>query len=468
MGETVPNPTKVAQLLQARLKEDDSLSSLGHALHASVALDAAGKFILDRVEDIVVQTDEIDGRMLQWEGGLTTTGLLLTGLLNLKDVKPITQAQADKFATYLLSRLSVQLPRGALALAQSVLALTSSAVSPVCITLIGTPRITSDKPELHVRISNLLGESLKVPPTSVLAQSATRVADDVVVLSKEPFKVAKDPTEYVLELRLDPGQYKFMLSAGTHSSAISVRILGSVKLQYLEVGLGDADGSIAPTLTKLEYRSALDEPLRADSTHNLIMKFQITRAVHQAFLRLHSKRREIIFVAERDSSNVYKINVNLVSELTYGGEFYMELILGDSVMGNPFVWGLGTVDVKLPTPEPEKVNAVGPKPTINHLFRQPDKRPPQAVSMLFTILVAFPLLILIVCWFKIGINFDNVTLKAFFFHLSFGAILALFGYFWYQLNMFTTCKLLAVFGLFTFLSGYCVLSEMAKRKQKKQ
>jgi oligosaccharyltransferase complex subunit delta (ribophorin II) len=34
---------------------------------------------VERVEDALVQADEVDGRMLQFEGGLSVTSVVLTG-----------------------------------------------------------------------------------------------------------------------------------------------------------------------------------------------------------------------------------------------------------------------------------------------------------------------------------------------------------------------------------------------------
>lgn len=67
----MPAPAKVAQLLQAQLKQDDGLQSLGQALHAASLLGSSGQFALQRVEDAIVQADEVDGQMLQWEGQYT-------------------------------------------------------------------------------------------------------------------------------------------------------------------------------------------------------------------------------------------------------------------------------------------------------------------------------------------------------------------------------------------------------------
>lgn len=465
LGQAIPNPVKVAQVIQAKLKEDDSLQSLGHALHAAALLGDAGKFMNSRIEDVVVQADEIDGRMLQWEGGLSTTSLLLTGLLKTPGAKPLTQAQADKFATYLLNRRSVQNPKGVVALLEALNALSSSNVSPVSITLVGPPYIKTDKPDLQLRISDLLGNALKPVPSPVIAQSATRVTDDVVVLSKQTLTPGTNPTDFSLPLRLEPGQYKIALSAGSHSSSVSVRVLGPVTLKTFEIGLGDADGSAAARLTKLQYPNKLSTTLQADSSQHLIVKFSLDHSVHQSFLKLSSGKREIIFVAEKDNSQMYKIEVNLAQELSHSGIFDVELILGDSVMSNSLLWNVGKLEVKLGTSEPPSTVTRGAKPEIHHLFRPAEKRPPHVVSMFFTFLVAAPLLLLLLMWIKIGINFSNFTITALPFHLGLASILGLFTMFWIKLDMFTTCGWLIPLGAFTFLAGNRLLSRIAKQKK---
>lgn len=463
----VGNPTKVSQLIQARLKEDDSLQSLGHALHASVHLGNAGKFILDRIEDVVVQADEVDGKMLQWEGGLTMTSLLLTGLLKIPGTKPLTQEQADKFATYLLNRRTVQNPRGAVALVEALQALASSSVSPVSITLIGPPYVTTIKPELRIQISDVFGQPLKQAPTPVVAQSATRIKDDVVVLSKQPLTKGKTQTEFTLPLTIDPGHYKIAVSAGAHSTSITVRVMGPVTIKSFEIGLGDTDGTAATKLVKLQQPNQLTTTLQADSSQHLIVKFSLDRAVHQTFLKLSSGKREIIFVAEKDNSQMYKIEVNLAQQLANSGVFAMELILGDSIMSNSVQWNIGKLELKLGSAEQPPTTNVsrGPKPVIEHLFRQAEKRPPQVFSMFFTGLCAAPLLLLFILWGKIGINMKNFSMTAIPFHLGLGGILSLFGLFWLKLDMFTTCGWLIPLAMFTFLSGNRLLRKIAKQKK---
>ncbi|KAF5281297.1 hypothetical protein FQA39_LY05183 [Lamprigera yunnana] len=463
--EAIPNPVKISQLLQAKLKEDDSLPSVGHALHAGSLLGNAGQFAIQYIEDVVVQADEVDGRMLQWEGGLTVTSLLLTGLLSLPEKKPFTQSQADKFATYLLTRKTVQNVKGIISLLEAASALSKSEISPVSITFIDSAQVTNLKPDLKIRISNIFGEALTPAQSPVIAQSATRTTDDVVVLSKQPFNQGSEPVEYVLPLRLDPGQYRVGVTAGSHSAALMIRVLGPVNVQWLEVGLGDADGTSAPRLTKLQHPSKLSASLQADSSHHLILRFSLSRPIQQPFLRLSSAKKEIIFVAELDSSKAYKIDVNLATEMSHSGTFEMELILGDSVMSNPMRWLFGNIEVSLSVPEPTQSTSHGPQPEIKHIFRPAEKRPAQVVSMLFTAMAASPLLLLLLLWAKLGLNFNNFSFAAIPFHTGLGSIFALFTCFWLKLDMFATCAWLIPIGGFTFLSGHHILSKLAKHKK---
>lgn len=76
--------TALVRNLQTILKKDDSLSSLAYAFHAASQLGAPAAPIADWIEGAIAQADEIDGKMLQFEGGLSITGLLLNGAFKYK------------------------------------------------------------------------------------------------------------------------------------------------------------------------------------------------------------------------------------------------------------------------------------------------------------------------------------------------------------------------------------------------
>lgn len=467
LGQQIPNPTKVAQLVQSQLKADDNVLNLGYGLHLASLLGNSGKFITERIEDIVVQADEVDGKLLQWEGGLSTTSLIITGLLKFPTVNSLTQVQADKLANYLLSRTTVQTPKGVSSLLDAAVALSSSKVSPVSISIAGPSSVSVDSPNLRIQVSDIFGRPIKPAPSPVVAQSATRIADDVVVLAKQPLAASAKETEFVLPLKLEPGFYKILLNVGSHSATLNARVLGPVAVKSFDIGLSDADGSSAPKLEKVNYPNKVSKRLQGDSGQNLLVKFTLSRQVHQAFVRLSSGKKEIIFVAGQESNNQYKVEADLGQELPVSDVFDIELIIGDSIVTNPFRWSVGEIEVKITNPQSAGLPKIvrGPKPEIVHMFRQPDKRPAKSVSLLFTALTAAPFLILLALWAKIGVNLGNFSARAVPFHLGFGAILGLFTLFWLQLDMFTTCAWLIPVGSFTFFTGHRFLSYVARGKK---
>lgn len=59
---------------------------------------------------------------------------------------------------------------------------------PVAITLASPAAVSLEQPRVSVRVSDLLGQPLSADPLTVTAESATRVGDEVVVLSKKKFE----------------------------------------------------------------------------------------------------------------------------------------------------------------------------------------------------------------------------------------------------------------------------------------
>ncbi|CAG2055222.1 unnamed protein product [Timema podura] len=497
--------TKLIKTLQAALKKDDSLVNLGYSFLIAAQLGTDGTFAFDRIEDAIVQADEVDSRFLQFEGGLSITALLVNGAYQLAATvnksPPITGDQAVKFANYFLSRRSVQTTKGAYSLLEVLGTLTKNKFHlPVSITLASQAAVSLEQPQVTVKVSDLLGQPLSAVPLTVTAESATRVGDDVVVLSKKKFEpVAGDTSLYTVNLMVtkpERGFYKLTVSAavpkpdprlvGNIGASLAVKVLSSVAVENVEVGTADADQTTQAKLAKVSYPSKLTSVVEADTLQKLITKFNLKdkgtgklMTVHQAFVKLTHRetKAEIIFVADADSTKTYKLDVDIgakASEFGYlSGQYSMELLVGDSVLSNSFSWHVADVVLKFPeytsTPTPSKDPYLyAPKPEIQHMFREPDSRPPVAVSNLFTGLLGVPLLLLFILWAKLGVNVSNfpLSLSAVGFHLGLGGIFGLFGVFWLQLNMFQTMKYLLALGVVTFLCGNKLLAGIAqKRKQ---
>jgi len=203
--------------------------------------------------------------------------------------------------------------------------------------------------------------------------------------------------------------------------------------------------------------------------------------VHQAFVAfVHEKtNKELIFVAEPDAATaVYKFDVDMQKSAKdfdgLSGKYNIRLIVGDSVVSNAIDWHLADVTLKLPPSEAKKVKkseliSYDKLPEIKHLFREPEKRPPQVVSDAFTAICLAPILLLLVLWLRVGINFGNLTpsLWTLGFHAGLAGIFGLYFVFWLNLNMFVTLKYLAGIGGVTFLCGNRMLQAMAERRKQK-
>ncbi|XP_017961972.1 dolichyl-diphosphooligosaccharide--protein glycosyltransferase subunit 2 [Drosophila navojoa] len=484
---------KIVKRLQEVLKRDDTLSGLGYAFNVAIQLGPSASFIADRTEDAIVQADEVDGRLLQFEGGLSITALILNGVFGVSKAfnkpAPVTADQAVKFANYLLSRRSVQTAKGAHVLIEALKTISSAdKISPICIQLIGNGQLEAQSPTLNVAVVDLLGKPLSPPVTSLSAKISVKKDGSVLAEKIQLVSKSSDKTTYAADLSsLKPGRgiYQAELNGdGVYKQNLQFKVLGRVKVQTLEVGIAESDASAATRKQSVSYPNKLKDTLTADSTQKLLLKVLLVDestnkpiAVHQVFVRLQNREtdKEIIFVAEQDSSKAYKFDMDVGNQGKnfnfQNGLYNIYLTVGDASLSNSFDWLLAPVQLKFNQPDrdvkPRHVN--GPLPEIEHQFRVPDKRPPRIVSDIFTGLCITPLVLLFVFWAKLGINVSNFTLSpsTIGFHLGFGGILALFFVFWLRLNMFQTLRLLIPIAVFTFLCGNRLLRRLYAQRNAK-
>ncbi|KAK2585464.1 hypothetical protein KPH14_010122 [Odynerus spinipes] len=495
---------KLAKTLQVALRKDDSLWNLGYTFHIASDLGPAGQFAFDRIEDAIIQADEVNGQFLQFEGGLSITSFLVNGIFklgsSLKKRPPLTSQQIVKLTNYLLSRRSVQTPKGVLSLLSALNTLAVNEFeTPVCITLPDEGVIVSSKqPLVTVKVCNIFGKPLPTVP-KVIANSATKIDNDTAIISKKTLQPsATDKTLFTMdfmEAKPDRGFYKISISAASVTNIVKIKVLTDVMVDYLKIGTGDADQTTQPKLSRVAFPEKLNQKIEADSQQKLVIRFLLRDSankkpmrVHQAFIRLSSvstsnsyeEGNEIIFVAEPDNSHVYKFDMPLTSAaVNFGyqsGDYNIDLIIGDAVLSNSFQWTVATVNLKFPdavatesngknASYKQKSNIYTTKPEIKHMFREPEKRPPAFVSNLFTGLCLAPALLLFILWAKLGVNISNfpLSISAVLFHLGLGSIFVLFGIFWLKLNMFVTLRYLLGLGVVTFLAGNKLLSNIAHR-----
>ena len=108
----------IEKRLNALAKTDDSVLGQGYALLTGAQLSQPiAKFYSDSINDLVQQADEVDGRTLQYEGGVGTTALLVNALYEVAEkagvpVK-IDPKQLVKFASYFSTKKHVATLRSA-------------------------------------------------------------------------------------------------------------------------------------------------------------------------------------------------------------------------------------------------------------------------------------------------------------------------------------------------------------------
>ncbi|XP_078665506.1 dolichyl-diphosphooligosaccharide--protein glycosyltransferase subunit 2-like isoform X1 [Branchiostoma floridae x Branchiostoma belcheri] len=498
------NSNEVVNALTEALKTDDSILSGSMALHiaAQLSKDADVKVIFESIEDLVAQADEVGEKYLQFEGDLGLTSFFVVGAYRLaghQNKAPlIMEDQSVKFANYLLSRKHVQSPKNAYDVVAGLSTLANNKYHiPVCITRQSSMTVSSAQSKVQVRVSNVMSGALG--KLTVKADSAERKEDGAVVLSNSALAAnPRDNTLYELDfLKTKAGRgfytIEFSVTAdkpdsrliGLSGAQVEVKVVTTVNVEEVELALEDKDQSTPPRVTKVQYPQKTGSNLAGDHHQNLVMKFLLkdkadnsAMEAHQAFVRLTNKRtkQEVIFVAEADDDHLYKFELDIGASAkehfnSLSGLYAMDLVVGDALIQNPFAWNVADLQLKFPedsATSEEKPNLYQPREEIQHMFREPEKRPPATVSTTFTALVLLPVLILLGLWIKLGVNIANfpLSLSAIGFHIGLGSILVLYYLFFVQLNMFDTLKYLAILGTLTFLAGNRLLGSIAnKRKQ---
>ncbi|KAI2808529.1 proteasome regulatory particle base subunit [Blomia tropicalis] len=495
---------KFSKLLVAAMKRDETLLNTGLAFQLASKFSKAEdrNVFVEKIGDTIVQADEINGKLLQFEGGLGVSAAIVNGIYQLATAsnKPIgiTNEQALKLVNYFLSRKYVLTAKGASEVIESLSLFANNKYHiPLIVSKYGSSSLSAENSILTIKVTNVLG--LPVGPVTVTGTTLTPQGEKTSLLKDIAFKpVTGDSTLFAydfFEKPLPSGFYSLKVNAipTKSDSRIFGNSLVEIKLSILtQVDIVNAELNIADSETgsrsnKLSFPSAISETLEADYSQRIQLKFQLKDRLdnsknvraHQAFLHFHNEqtKQEIVFIAEQDSLGTYKVDLNLQVRSkdfnNLSGKYKLSLIIGDALVMNSINWQMATIQIQFsagsqPTSTGSSTSSeYTAKPEIRHIFREQEKRPHPVVSNFFTFLVMLPFVGLFVMWFKIGINFSRFqfSLSAILFHTSLALIFLLYACFFIQLNMFQTVKYLAGFSLLAYLSGHSLLSNMIRKAQ---
>uniref|UniRef100_A0A8C9H5A6 Dolichyl-diphosphooligosaccharide--protein glycosyltransferase subunit 2 n=1 Tax=Piliocolobus tephrosceles TaxID=591936 RepID=A0A8C9H5A6_9PRIM len=422
--------------LTARLSKEETVLATVQALQTASHLSQQAdlRSIVEEIEDLVARLDELGGVYLQFEEGLETTALFVAATYKLMD------------------------------------------------------HVGTEPSIKELQVTNVLSQPLT--QATVKLEHAKSVASRATVLQKTSFTPVGDVFELnFMNVKFASGYYDFLVKVEGDNRYIAntvelrVKISTEVGITNVDLSTVDKDQSIAPKTTRVTYPAKAKGTFIADSHQNFALFFQLVDVntgaeltPHQTFVRLHNQKtgQEVVFVAEPDNKNVYKFELDTSERKiefdSASGTYTLYLIIGDATLKNPILWNVADVVIKFPEEEaPSTIlsqNLFTPKQEIQHLFREPEKRPPTVVSNTFTALILSPLLLLFALWIRIGANVSNFTFapSTIIFHLGHAAMLGLMYVYWTQLNMFQTLKYLAILGSVTFLAGNRMLAQQAVKR----
>ena len=358
-----------------------------------------------------------------------------------------------------------------------------------------TLSLGSDAHKLEVVVKS--GDGAVVPSAKVTLISVHAVGSGAPVSWAEGEKFAA-LGDGRFELALQPGEvslgkYKVRVDASSDVAkgfvAAIVAVTDSFSVSNAEAAVFESDGTLVDLHSALKFGETVT--LSASHSQKVKVGFQLTSPSgapfkpQQVFLNLRyveSGAVQTFFVppAAEDVGYEYTLEFSkLVEKLNHqSGTYSVDLIVGDDLMENSFLWSMASVDLDLPegpegsTTSATPVSKFAPKPEIVHIFRKPEKRPPTYLSMVFLVLTLIPLVGFFVGLQRVGVNLKNLPsgglplAAAAGFHGGIAMILGLYLMFWLKLNLFTTLQTLGFLGLFTLVPGFHILSYLADHSAK--
>lgn len=490
---------KISKFLNDALTKDSSYLSLGLSLQLASKLARASQTpFLNQIQTTISFADEIDGRLLQYEGGLGVTYSIFKGIFDLATASNsketgLTNLQVTKFVNYFLSRLTVQTTKNAAELLQIFKLLSNNKYHvPVIVSLYGLDVVNEQNSNIVIKLTNTMGTSLarefrvtgKLSGLSDVLKFSQVQGDSTlyaVDLSEQQFR--KLPAaRYMLKVNVEPVKVDKILVIN-NDVEFDVLIQSKVNLDSIEIGVAEKDQTVIKH-EPVEYPVSLKKSLECDNNQKISIKFCVRDqlqskdiTVQQSLIYFVNEKtnEEVIFIADQDRiSKVYNKDINLAykgKEFNYeSGDYLIKLVVGDSLIEQSISWTLGKVNIQFNNHEPLSsesnwLNRYKIKPEIVHQFKKAEKRPPVLVSQAFTLLSLLPVLILFISWYWIGFNLSKFrfSLSALLFHGSLLLIFVLYTLFFIEMNMFVLMKCLSGILVTVFLSGHYLLKSLASK-----
>eukprot|EP00013_Stygamoeba_regulata_P003868 CAMPEP_0177632912 /NCGR_PEP_ID=MMETSP0447-20121125/2555_1 /TAXON_ID=0 /ORGANISM="Stygamoeba regulata, Strain BSH-02190019" /LENGTH=717 /DNA_ID=CAMNT_0019134533 /DNA_START=46 /DNA_END=2199 /DNA_ORIENTATION=- len=356
---------------------------------------------------------------------------------------------------------------------------------------------------VRVIVSNIFGEKIPSVAQVMLVRAVDAQAQSVLANQELQINAAKEyelnmlatrplPGIYTLNMMVRPSSEEYL---NVESVDLSIKVVTQLAAKDLSVSVVDsADFKRSTQEEKLATFGSTWKSLEASVFNSLLVRVSVVdensgraASAEQVSVILQSvdhPERVITVAAQSETAGSYVATVNLRTNGAkvhfLSGEFRCTLLVGGAYSKRSLQWALGTVHITYPPKLHRQFNEQlvssprdEPLPEIVHQFRQPEERPAETISYLFTLLVLAPLGALLLALPLVGANLSNVPAGASFYAIGFqaviGATMVLFMFYFLQLNMFQTLGYLSVLAVLAFMFGQRALRALyLQRKQSKK
>ncbi|RXH87274.1 hypothetical protein DVH24_028774 [Malus domestica] len=432
---------------------------------------------IEKYDDGTIYFDEKVVDLREHQSPLSTTASVIRGLTAFATVTSGNiKIPGDKILGLAKFFLGIGIPGNAKDFFNQI---DSLAVSiPLVLSLPATVLSLTKKDLLQVKVNTVLGSS--APPLTVkLVKAFSSGSKAASKIASQELKFDKESGSHFLDVlpeSIDIGSYTFVFEVVLHdseeenvyatggSTQVQIFITGVIKIENAEIAVLDSDIGSIETQKKLNLAGGSTVSLSANHLQKLRLSFQLTTPSGHAF-------------------KPHQDFLGLVEKFFYlSGSYDIQLTVGDAVMENSFLRAIGQIDLDLPeapekasrppSPAVDPYSKYGPKAEITHIFRVPEKRPSQELSLVFLGLVLLPLIGFFIGLLRLGVNLKNFPTSAvpatfgILFHVGIAAVLLLYVLFWLKLDLFTTLKTLGLLGAFLLFVGHRILSHLASSSSK--
>ena len=423
---------------------------------------------------------------------------LLTSVKKSKAPAPFTSSIQSLLNFFVQSQTTTGNPSDIYQVVRSLYLLSRNSLSrPISIALINSRISTSapgDNRLIKVQVSNAIGTPISGIKVYLTKAKASR--SSTVIVERQLMDAADNSPQNTI--------YQFNLLAAKPTAGsyiLSVRVVPDTKVAYYQPTSNDMSVSIVSSVTVSGVNLVIsDSPNSKDNTRKQELKYpnnlsmgsvglnqhlslslrvkneKTTKplVVSQVFLRVfNEKSSKEIVIASAPKGTLYSFQINLSKYQDFfsqGGLYQFFLIVGDAHIEKGIFWNAFHFEMD-ENPSGVKASIWQDKPDIEHLFRQPEKRPPAIVSLFFAALVLSPILLIFVGLTFTGFHFGKLPGLGSIYYLLFIAGICLIAFvivlYWLALNMFTALYYISILLVATVFVGQRALRSKALSSIKK-